>query len=81
MAVALRRAATMAAPIGLLSAIALVDAGARRDDRDQHRRHRPDDRRHRLVLMMTIPGLALSYSGMVRNVVHLSAGTGTRSGS
>ena len=38
----------------------------RKASQDQRRRHRLDDRRTGLVLMMTIPGLALFYAGMVR---------------
>jgi uncharacterized protein with PQ loop repeat len=32
----------------------------------QQGRHRLDDDRHRLVILMTIPGLALFYGGLVR---------------
>jgi Amt family ammonium transporter len=81
MAVTLRRAATMAAPIGLLSAIALVTPAHAATTEINTADTAWMIVVTALVLMMTIPGLALFYSGMVRNVVHLSAGTGTRSGS
>jgi Ammonium Transporter Family len=40
--------------------------GVCRNFNHQRRRHRVDDRATALVLMMTVPGLALFYSGMVR---------------